>query len=81
MKVHGMRRLIASCRWVIVFAAALVLLLTAPRHTLGRSCFIVEHTVMIAGAAVAATGTVCPQFNGRWALARWPVRDRLASLD
>jgi hypothetical protein len=81
MKVHGMRPLIASCRWVIVFAAALVLLFAAPRHTLGRSCFVVEHTVTIAGAAVAATGTICPQLNGRWALARWPVKDRLASFE
>jgi len=37
--------------------------------------------VTIAGAAVAATGTICPQLNGRWALARWPSKDRLASFE
>jgi hypothetical protein len=76
-----MRRLIASCCWVIVFAAALILLFAAPQHSLGRSCLVAAHTVTIAGAAVAATGTICPQLNGRWALARWPVRDRVASLE
>jgi hypothetical protein len=81
MKVQEMRRLIASCRWVIVFGAALVLLFAAPRHTLGRSCFVVARTVTIAGAAVAATGTVCSQLNGRLAIARWPVREHLASLE
>jgi hypothetical protein len=75
------RRLIATCRWVIVFAAALVLLFAAPRHTLGRSCFLVERTVTIARAAVAAAATICPQSRGSWALARWPVRDRIASLE
>jgi len=66
---------------VFVFAATLVLLFAAPRHTLGRACRIVEHNVTIAGLTVAAAGTVCPQLSGRWMLARWSVRDRLASLD
>jgi hypothetical protein len=76
-----MRRFIATCRWFFVFAAALVLLFISPQPTLGQSCRVVEHTVKIAGVAVPAIGTICPRFNGRWVLARWRVRDRIASPD
>jgi surface antigen len=36
------------------------------RH--GQTCRIVEQTVIIAGEKVKASGTMCLQPDGRWAL-------------
>ena len=76
-----MRRLAATCRWVFVFTAALALLFIAPQHSLGQPCRVVEHAVTIAGVATQAAGTICPQFNGHWALTHWSARNRAIGLD
>jgi surface antigen len=36
----------------------------------GRSCQVVEQSVFITGQRVRATGTVCQQDDGGWALQR-----------
>ncbi|HZB91705.1 MAG TPA: hypothetical protein VE397_09705, partial [Stellaceae bacterium] len=40
------------------------------RNATGQSCQVVEQRVFIGGARVRATGTVCQQPDGRWALMR-----------
>jgi surface antigen len=40
------------------------------RNALGQDCQVVEQSVFIAGQLVRATGTVCRQPDGRWALTR-----------
>jgi hypothetical protein len=42
--------------------------ISAFRNTHGQPCHLVEQTVYIDGERARATGTVCRQSNGKWAL-------------
>ena len=39
-------------------------------NNLGQPCRVVEQIVIINGQRVRATGTVCQQPDGRWAITR-----------
>ncbi|HWI29352.1 MAG TPA: hypothetical protein VN668_20430 [Stellaceae bacterium] len=45
-----------------------VKVVSAYRNALGQNCQVVEQNVYIAGQRVHASGTMCRQSDGRWAL-------------
>ena len=49
---------------------AQVRILRGFNNNLGQSCRVVEQTVIINSQRVRATGTVCQQSDGNWAITR-----------
>ena len=45
-------------------------IMRAFRNARGQTCRVVEQTVIISGQQTRATGTVCQQTDGHWAIAR-----------